>query len=384
MKNVRPALNHVRNSLKDEQRVLLAVSGGSDSVAMLHYFATLEGRPQLYSATVDHGLRPESASEAKSVARLCSEFGLPHDTLTWTPCPDASSRDARLARYELLTEHALEIGATAIALAHTLDDQAETLVMRARRMTSESGTRGLAGIPERATHALAPGRSVFLLRPFLNVRRNELRDYLAGNDLSWINDPGNEDPKSERVRVRTELNAGEGLPDAPDIARLAGLSARTRHWLNCRTSEWLQDNMHMRDNGSITLDTSKAPFPIVANSFATLIAVAGGLEYRTAPGKIAGLVDAFQTRSPLRHNAGRVVVTVSANGAHFEREARNRVDFGSSEGIVDGRFFVDNNGKTTPFIKSLEQFRPQCDDALYEVIRCSLGSMSSTGTDHGQ
>ena len=376
MKYVRPALIDVCHALKNVRKILLAVSGGSDSVAMLHYIANGNETPGLYVATVDHGLRPESASEAEFVRRLCKDFELPHNVLPWNPGSNASSQEARLARYDLLARHALKIGATAIALGHTLNDQAETLVMRARRMNAGSGTRGLSGIPEEATHALTPGRSVLLLRPFLGVRRSELRDYLTDNDLGWVDDPSNENPKSERIQTRTQLNADNGLPDASNIARLAGLSARTRHWLNCRTSEWLHGNMRICSDGSITLDASKASRPIVENAFATLIAVAGGLEYRATPSKIVELVDAFQNRSTLRRNVGRVLVTISANGARFEREARNRTDIGTGEGLVDGRFFIDDSGAVAPFIKSLEQFRPSCDDPLYDTISSKLVSMT--------
>ncbi|MGI9357404.1 MAG: tRNA lysidine(34) synthetase TilS [Rhizobiaceae bacterium] len=384
MKNMHAALENIRPVLKHHRRILLAVSGGGDSVAMMSYFLTspdlADRMPDFHIAIVDHGLRTESAKEAKFVAKLAAEFGTPHTTLNWNPSTNASSENARLARYDLLARHAQEIGATAIALAHTLDDQAETLVMRARRMNAGSGTRGLSGMPEQATHGLAPGKSILLLRPFLGIRRKELRDYLTDNDLGWVDDPSNENPKSERVRIRTLLNAKKGLPDAPNITRLADLSARTRLWLNYRTSEWLHEITQICDDHSIVLDAAEAPYPIVENAFATLIGAVGGLGYRVTPGKIAELIGAFQRRSKLRRNVGRVVVTISQGGAHFEREARNRADIGTARGPIDGRFFISETGAVMPFITSFEQFRPQCDDSLYETINSKLGSMTYANT----
>ena len=380
MKDMRPVLKNLRPVLKNHRRILLAVSGGGDSVAMLHFFAALSDFPELHVATVDHGLRPASADEAEFVAKLADRFGTPHSTLTWNPPESASSEDARLARHDLLAHHAIDIGATAIAFAHTLDDQAETIVMRSRRMTPESGTRGLAGIPEWATHAVAPNQSVCLLRPFLAVRRSELRQYLRKQEFHWIDDPGNDDPSSERVRMRKALGEGKAHPSPTSIAQLAALSSRTRRWLNLKTSLWLEDNLTVRRDGSISLAAANTPSLIAENAFATLICVAGGLDHRPSSSKLVELINAFQSHSPLRRNVGRALVSIDASGAHFIRENRNVAETTES-GAVDGRFFVTEDGEKLPFISALERFRPLSDNSLYNTIQAGLYEAARTPVD---
>ncbi len=372
MKTRPEILKSVDLAVKNHPKILLAVSGGGDSVAMLHLFASKAETSHLHVATVDHGLRPESASEAEFVAELCSQLELPHTTLTWNPPDKTSSQDARLARYDLLTRYGLQIGATAIALAHTMDDQAETLVMRARRMTGESGTRGLAGIPEESTHARSPDHAIKFIRPLLTVSRARLRQYLTDCGQEWIDDPSNENPDYERIRVRHSLANCNSSPTVRSIARLASLSSRSRHWLNLKTSELLYEDMTVQRDGSLQLHKHDAPAALIGNAFATLILTAGGLQHRVPPAKIRPLVEAFQYGSNMRRNLGRALVTISQTGARFEREARNQVPTAHPDGPVDGRFFRDNDGDLKPFIKALEQFRPGSDDPLSEVINEKL------------
>ena len=103
---------------------LIAVSGGSDSLALLHQLAESKPKSTLFVATVDHQLRPESASEARFVAKISANLGLPHKTLRWDhnnqTSDHISSKAAREGRYALLVAHAKSVGATAIALGHTL------------------------------------------------------------------------------------------------------------------------------------------------------------------------------------------------------------------------------------------------------------------------
>ncbi len=146
--------------------MLIAVSGGSDSLALLHQLADTHPHGSLQIATVDHQLRPESATEAKFVAEISAKLGLPHTILHWENLGQSSSKAAREGRYKLLVAHAKAIGAASIALGHTMDDQAETILMRAKRMTPTSGTRGLSGMVEKTTYD-----GITLLRPLLNTRR---------------------------------------------------------------------------------------------------------------------------------------------------------------------------------------------------------------------
>ncbi|MEO1456473.1 MAG: tRNA lysidine(34) synthetase TilS [Pseudomonadota bacterium] len=199
----------------------LAVSGGGDSVALLHLahgWAQARGRT-LAVATVDHGLRPEAAAEAAAVDRSAAALGLPHETLA-AQLPAAGNRSAaaREARLALLADWAGRRGLAAIALAHTLDDQAETVLMRLAR---GSGVDGLAAMEE-ARGML--GR--LWLRPLLGERRETLRAWLRARGIGWVEDPSNADPAYERVRVRAALpvlaDLGIGAEALADTAARLG------------------------------------------------------------------------------------------------------------------------------------------------------------------
>jgi tRNA(Ile)-lysidine synthase len=196
--------------------VLLAVSGGPDSTALLFLAAgqaKRAGRPLLFAATVDHGLRPESADEAALVGGLAAKLGVAHATLKWEGVKPATrlQERAREARYALLIAHAKAIGAEALVTAHHLDDQAETVLMRLAR---GSGVAGLAGIP-----AESEREGVKILRPLLDVTKAELIAVCEDAGLGYISDPSNENVRFARVRLRKIL-AGEGL-NASTLARLA-------------------------------------------------------------------------------------------------------------------------------------------------------------------
>jgi tRNA(Ile)-lysidine synthase len=181
----------------------LAVSGGSDSLAMLHLLAPgLRAAGKAVAvATVNHGLRPEAAAEAALVARACAALGVPHDTLFWQGWDGRGNLPAaaRAARYALLADWARGRGLSAVALAHTADDQAETILMRIARGSGVDGLSGMA-VERRADRIL-------WLRPLLHESRAALRGWLAGQGVVWAEDPTNDDAAYDRVKVRQALPA---------------------------------------------------------------------------------------------------------------------------------------------------------------------------------
>jgi tRNA(Ile)-lysidine synthase len=214
------------------ERLGVAVSGGGDSLALLHLLHELSGKTpmSLYAVTVDHGLRSEAAAEAAQVARICAGLGIPHTILRWKGWNGRGNLqgDARRARYRLITDWARAQSIEAVALGHTADDQAETVLMRLARA---SGVDGLS--------AMAPRRmsqGVKLLRPLLGVTRDALQDYLRERGIPWIEDPSNEDTGFERIRVRQALELLKPLGiDAATLGQVAFNMARAREALDWQT-----------------------------------------------------------------------------------------------------------------------------------------------------
>ena len=229
--------------------LVLAVSGGPDSMAMLALAAdALPGG--LRAATVDHGLRPDAAAEAEMVAKTCARLGVPHATLTGiTPAGASVQAQARTLRYRLLAAHARAIGAEAIATAHHADDQAETFLMRAARGV---GLSGLAGI-----RASAIIEGVRVVRPLLEWRRAELRAVAECAGLPFVDDPANGDDRHDRTRLRRLLEANAWL-DPPRLARAAAALAEAD--ADLRAIADLFWAMRAREGeGEVTLDAAGLP-----------------------------------------------------------------------------------------------------------------------------
>ncbi|MDP4003884.1 tRNA lysidine(34) synthetase TilS [Methylobacterium sp. NEAU K] len=208
--------------------MLLAVSGGPDSTALMHAAAAVGAAPgasaqvAIQVATVDHGLRPASAAEAEGVARAARALRLPHAVLSWAgPKPGTGLQDAaRAARYALLAAHAEKIGAGLVLTGHTLDDQAETVLMR---LAAGSGPAGLAGM--RVERPLAPG--IALGRPFLNLPKAALVAWCEARGILHLRDPANADPRFARARLRAAWPVLEREGLSPQrLARLAERAAR--------------------------------------------------------------------------------------------------------------------------------------------------------------
>ena len=176
----------------------VAVSGGRDSLALsmlAHDWAVARGGEAI-GLTVDHGLRPESADEASATREALQRQGVACEVLRWTGSKPAHGLQAaaRAARYGLLFAACRRLGILHLLVAHHAEDQAETVTMRAAHGSGPDGLAGMAAVVEQ--------RDARLLRPLLGVRRASLTAYLQARGLSWIDDPSNNDPRFERVRIR--------------------------------------------------------------------------------------------------------------------------------------------------------------------------------------
>ncbi len=215
------------SGLQSVPALVLAVSGGPDSTALMVLAArwrdSLKTRPKLVAVTVDHGLRKESKAEAAAVARLARKLAIAHRTLRWTGRkPKTGLQEAaRLTRYRLLGDAARKAGATHILTAHTLDDQAETVLLR---MSHGSGLAGLGAMQRIST--VPHDEAIFLVRPLLDIAKSRLIATLRAAGIPYADDPSNRDPRFTRARLRGLMNllAEEGL----DAVRLARLARRLR------------------------------------------------------------------------------------------------------------------------------------------------------------
>jgi tRNA(Ile)-lysidine synthase len=220
---VRQALD--QRLLKDDARpIAIGLSGGGDSVAltlMAHDWARETGRPLLL-LTVDHGLQPDAARWTATCAALADDLGRPFRALVWTGDKPRTGLPAaaRAARHRLLAEAAREAGASVLLLGHTADDRLEAAIMR-RAGSTTPDPREWAPSP-----AWPEGRRVFLLRPMLEVRRAELRDWLTARRQRWIDDPANLDLRYARPRARQETAAAPPPPAAAEapLALAAGVT----------------------------------------------------------------------------------------------------------------------------------------------------------------
>ncbi|MDE2238578.1 MAG: tRNA lysidine(34) synthetase TilS [Rhodospirillales bacterium] len=192
-------------------RVAVAVSGGADSTALAlltRDYCKRRGGAML-ALIVDHGLRKESGAEAELTVMRLAARGIESQLLTLNLCPGAALQErARHARHEALAKAASDAGFLHLALGHHRDDQFETVAMRARH--GSGGLEGMAGWSAR--------NEVVLIRPLLGIRAAELRDYLRAQGMEWVEDPSNQSPKFERVRIR---QAGGGLPPRDPAERVA-------------------------------------------------------------------------------------------------------------------------------------------------------------------
>lgn len=250
----------------DAGRIGIAVSGGPDSLGLLLLAArAFAGRVE--AATVDHGLRAESADEAAFVAAACAELEVPHRVLgPAAPVPGNRQASARDARYRLLDGWAVERALTCVATAHHVEDQAETLLMRLAR---GSGVAGLSGVRRRNV-----ARHVPVIRPVLDWRRSELAMVVHAAGLIAVDDPSNRDDRYARSRVRERLAEDQAL-DPVALARSAAALAEAEEALEWTTRRLAGDRLRPQDGG-FSLDAAGLPPELLRRLVRLALIEAGG------------------------------------------------------------------------------------------------------------
>lgn len=297
----------------------IACSGGPDSQALLA-LAGDWARPRgtrLIALIVDHGLRPESAAEARQCAGWAQAAGHSARILRWEGAkPTANIQEAaREARYRLLAEACREEAADALLTAHHQDDQAETVLLRLAR---GSGVDGLSAMkPLTALHGIR------LARPLLGIRQSRLRAYLAARNLPCLNDPGNENPAFDRVKMRRLLPQLEAA--GLTVERLAGTAqtmTRVRQHLERATREWLDRNATLNPAGFAVITPFEDDPEITLRGWTALVACVGGAAERV---RLDSLVRALETaRDPsfTRLTLGGCILERRGNQFLLMREAQ--------------------------------------------------------------
>ncbi|MEN6542837.1 tRNA lysidine(34) synthetase TilS [Parvibaculum sp.] len=270
-------------ALAPSHGLAVALSGGPDSLALLFLaarWAKRRPRVRLLAFTVDHGLRPESAAEARLAARMAKSLGVDHRILVWKGEKPAAGIQAaaRAARYRLLAEAARAEGVEDILVAHHRDDQAETFLLRLAR---GSGVDGLAAMAPARDMPGAPG--IRLLRPLLGFSRARLAATLGKAGLVAIQDPSNENPRFDRVKVRRMLKELEALGLGPErLADTAANMARARSALEAQTRALLASHARLAPEGYVEADAAallEAPEEISFRALAEILKCVSGADY---------------------------------------------------------------------------------------------------------
>ncbi|HXD14504.1 MAG TPA: tRNA lysidine(34) synthetase TilS [Xanthobacteraceae bacterium] len=313
--------------------LLLAVSGGSDSTALLVIAARWAKKrkraPKLLAVTVDHGLRPEARREAAMVKRLARRLGVPHRTLRWRGRkPKTGLQEAaRIARYSLLAQAAVRAGYEHILTAHTLDDQAETVLLRLAR---GSGLTGLAGMAHASALPVGAETAIFLVRPLLRIPKSRLVATLKAAGIGHSEDASNRDPRFTRARLRMLMPAlaREGL-DARGLMRLAMRMRRAEATIEFAVGAaraalapgpW-------RERGPIVFDVAHfrdLPAEVALRLLGRAVAQTGD-EGPVELGKLEQLYEVLrQSRPPLRRTLAGALITLAAERLTIERAPARR------------------------------------------------------------
>lgn len=330
--------------------VVVAVSGGSDSIALLLLASTWAEQVEanLQIVTIDHGLRPEAAAEAAFVSGVSEALDQPHITIAWEGLKPVSglSNASRTARYQLLEEFAEDIGARTILVGHTANDQAETILMRNARGDESAQSRGISGISD--TVNLQSG--IKLLRPLLEINRQTLRDYLVYMNQAWIEDPSNLDEAYERVRVRKRLGNDEARISA--LCRFAKASGGLRKQVSNDAAELLKRELKVSQGPvyefPITVLDGK-PQSVKNLVLQVMIAIAGGAEYFVSATRVSSL---FEDNHETRKTLGNAVIETGKDVFRVYREKRNLPSIivePGDEVLWDGRFKVRNDSSSPYF-----------------------------------
>lgn len=298
----------------------VAVSGGSDSMALAvladAWCRARGGR--VTALTVDHGLRTASAGETRRVSAWMARRGIDHAVLPWRgPKPAAGVQAAaRDARYRLMERWCRDHGVLHLLLGHTADDQAETFLLRLRR---GSNATGLAGMP-----AVRELRHCRILRPLLDLRRENIRKYLRSAGQDWIEDPSNDDARYARTAVRRMIAAGEFSTSA--LCRSAADYGRARIVAEEAADAFLSRHARLHPAGFARVERAgvrAAADDTALRGLGRVISSIGATRHAPRTRGLSALLNAVRGGAELSRTLGRCRIFSDRDDVVFCREARN-------------------------------------------------------------
>lgn len=286
--------------------------------------------------SIDHGLRPEACEDLAAVEALAARLSCRFVGHRLTRAPTGSVQAwARSARYSALSEIAARHRLAAIVTAHTLDDQAETLLLRLGR---KSGVRGLAGMRPRAYH-----HGTLITRPLLGVRREALREALRARGMVWRDDPSNDDLRFSRTKVRAVLPALESAGvSAEAIAGSAALLAAADDTFCRDIAAWWEEWVRMCPSGSVRIDRGafgEARHDVRRQALAAAVKYCGGRQYEPRARLSSQMEHDLLSGTPTQ--GGRTRALFDGNDILIVREPRTTPAMALPPGapvVFDGRF----------------------------------------------
>ncbi len=323
---------------KSPSKIAVAVSGGADSLslALLLKYAGIK----FVALIVDHGLRIESAKEASSVQKHLRRLKIESHILKWSDNKPKSNihENARRARYKLLTNYCHENNIRYLLVAHTKNDQAETIMLRIFR---GSGVDGISGIKKKTTM-----NGITVIRPLLDIKRGDIELFLKSKKIKWIDDPSNYNTKFERVRVRQLLSSFHDKDLWLDRLSLLGENAsRSSDYIKKRVRSVFKKLIEIDKFGFISVPHSKFLKLHEEIALKLLVKIITRFSDKEHQPRLASLEKCYEQIISKKDTVlGGIEIKHHKDKVLFIRELK-KVDKEIKNGIWDNRFFITPNNK---------------------------------------
>jgi tRNA(Ile)-lysidine synthase len=377
---VEASLEHFLDTCSRPCRILIALSGGGDSVGLLTALARISARRpngglDLIAATVDHGLRPGSREEAMAAGRLAGSLGVAHAILEWTgekPHTGVQAA-AREARYQLLARHALANAADIIVTGHNLEDNHETRQMRLAR-NADQNVHGMA-------EAVLLFGAVWAARPLIGVRREAIRDYLRAQGTPWAEDPSNANPTFERVRLR-QAPDGRSPRDFTALMRMR----RQRMQAAARLLDVRARVIGLKV-GLVDLSELSPNDPALLDALGALAALLGGRDHPPGREGRAAMADFLASSGRRQMTMARVAFDRRGDLLYLQREIRDlpTITLAAGKGAIwDHRLRIVNAGEGGLLIGGSPDGEALIDPGCFDGLPARVRQLALSTGPHGR